>query len=72
MLGLPGGQVVVDNQDTQFGEFDARPMLVKHLQCQGSEANLFECPMTVTATRANKVLGSPGCGKSTELGIICQ
>merc|ERR1711931_260599 len=45
MLGLSGGQVV-NYSNGQFGHFDADPIKVENLHCEGDEANLSECRMT--------------------------
>ena len=69
MMGLSGGQVIVSNQDTEFGTIDnSVPMLWDDIGCNGDEESVFDCKYRVRAEGASKV----GCGHGDALGITCS
>ena len=69
MMGLSGGQVIVDNQNTEFGAVDESvPMLWDDMECNGDEESVFDCKYRVRAEGASKV----NCGHEDALGITCS
>ena len=67
MLGLSGGEVVTSSQDSLFGTFDARPVLLDELQCNGNEESIFQCRMTeITASHPGSA-----CEHANDLGVKC-
>ena len=71
MMGLSGGQVIVSNQDTEFGTIDnSVPMLWDDIGCNGDEESVFDCKYRVRAKGASKV--SCYNGNADALGITCS
>merc|ERR1712142_148352 len=69
MMGLSGGQVIVNNQNTEFGAVDESvPVLWDDMECNGDEESVFDCKYRVRAKGASKV----GCGHGEDLGITCS
>merc|ERR1719445_102214 len=71
MLGLSGGRLVDSNG--RFGEFNADPITVENLQCNGNEADITECRYTWFGTdpRAKRDV-LQDCGHGEDIGIECD
>ena len=67
MLGHSGGVAVFTNQESLFGKFSARPILLTNVQCTGKEKSIFDCPRQVDKPETGQA-----CGHDTDLGITCS
>ena len=69
MLGLSGGEVVVDNQLDRFGTTEIRHLQMTNVKCTGEENSIFDCPMKVDVKDEEE-----GCGinAGAYLGIVCS
>ena len=71
MLGLSGGEAVVDDQKNRFGIPRTRHLQMTNVRCTGEENSIFDCPMKVDITDTEL-----GCHSSNVLdaylGIVCS